>query len=138
MDKNDSYLFVYGSLLDDSNEFAVYLKQNCTFYNKGKFEGKLYDMGLYPGAIVSAGSGEYVFGSIFFVNDPRFAFKVLDDYEGFGPYQSYPNLFTRQLVSIKTADSNVDCWTYLYNLPVIGLPQIISGDYLAYLNDIRK
>lgn len=138
MEESRSYLFVYGSLLNDDNEFAVYLKQNCTFYAKGKFEGRLYDIGLYPGAIINAGSDEQVYGSIFLVNDPHVAFKVLDDYEGFGPDQSYPNLFIRQLVTTEFAEGKLDCWVYLYNLPVTGLTQIISGDYLAYKNNIGK
>ncbi|WP_259069575.1 gamma-glutamylcyclotransferase family protein [Mucilaginibacter sp. X4EP1] len=132
MDKNDSYLFVYGSLLDDSNEFAVYLKQNCTFYNKGKFEGKLYDIGLYPGAILAEGCDSYVYGSILVINNPVVAFKVLDDYEGFGTDQTYPNEFIRELVNIDITTTKLYCWVYLYNLPVDELPQIVSGDYLAF------
>lgn len=126
------YLFVYGSLLNEDNEFAVYLKQNCTFYGKGKLEGKLYDVGLYPGAIISSENDEYVYGSIFQVNDPKVAFKVLDDYEGFGPDQLYPNEFIRELVKIETTAGGMACWVYLYNLPVDGLLQIVSGDYLAH------
>jgi len=132
MDESKSYLFIYGSLLNDDNEFAVYLKQNCTFYSKGKFEGKLYDVGLYPGAILSAGCGQYVYGSIFIVNDPVVAFKVLDDYEGFGADQPYPNEFTRDFVEIEVNAVKLNCWVYLYKLPVDKLPQIISGDYLDY------
>jgi len=45
MKENNNYLFVYGTLLDESNEFAIYLKQNCSYYSKGKFRGRLYDLG---------------------------------------------------------------------------------------------
>jgi gamma-glutamylcyclotransferase (GGCT)/AIG2-like uncharacterized protein YtfP len=130
MDEKMNYLFVYGSLLSDNNEFAVYLKQNCTFYNKGKFEGKLYNIGLYPGAIAITGCGQFVYGSVFFVDDPKVSFAVLDEYEGFGADEPYPNEFIRRLLKIEIADgSKVDCWVYLYNLPVDELPEITSGDY---------
>jgi gamma-glutamylcyclotransferase (GGCT)/AIG2-like uncharacterized protein YtfP len=133
MDERMSYLFVYGSLLNDDNEFAVYLKQNCTFYNKGKFEGKLYEIGLYPGAIADTGCGLYVYGSIFFVDDPKVTFAVLDEYEGFGTDEPYPNEFIRQLVEIEMVNSTkMSCWVYLYNLPVKGLPEITLGNYLLY------
>jgi len=41
-------LFIYGTLLKDDNEHAVYLKNNSTFYSAGKLKGKLYDIGEYP------------------------------------------------------------------------------------------
>ena len=34
----NNYLFVYGTLLDDGNEFAIYLKNNCSFYAEGRFK----------------------------------------------------------------------------------------------------
>jgi gamma-glutamylcyclotransferase (GGCT)/AIG2-like uncharacterized protein YtfP len=130
MDERIHYLFVYGSLLKDGNEFAFYLKQNCTIYDKGKFEGKLYDIGLYPGAIANAGCGQYVYGSIFLVDDPIVSFAVLDEYEGFGADEPYPNEFVKQLLEIEMAGGvKMDCWIYLYNLPVGGLPEITPGNY---------
>ncbi len=109
-----NYLFVYGSLLNDDNEFAVHLKQNCTFYKKGKFEGKLFDIGLYPGATADSGCSQYVYGSIFFVDDPKITFAVLDEYEGFGADEPYPNEFIRQLVDIEIVHSKkITCWVYL-------------------------
>jgi gamma-glutamylcyclotransferase (GGCT)/AIG2-like uncharacterized protein YtfP len=131
MDERPDYLFVYGSLLNDDNEFAVYLKQNCTFYNKGKFEGKLYNIGLYPGAIAYTGYGQYVYGSIFLVDNPKITFAVLDEYEGFGADEPYPNEFIRQLIKIEIENGKkIDCWVYLYNLPVEEFPLIASGNYL--------
>jgi gamma-glutamylcyclotransferase (GGCT)/AIG2-like uncharacterized protein YtfP len=135
MDERPDYLFVYGSLLNDDNEFAVYLKQNCTFYNRGKFEGKLYDIGLYPGAIADTGNGQYVFGSIFLVDEPKATFAVLDEYEGFEADEPYPNEFIRQLMEIDMEDEKkIDCWVYLYNLPVERFQLIASGNYIEYKN----
>jgi gamma-glutamylcyclotransferase (GGCT)/AIG2-like uncharacterized protein YtfP len=129
----EKYLFVYGTLLDERNEFAVYLKKNCSFYCGGKFKGMLYDIGEYPGAIFTSKSNQYVYGVIFRLNDAVSALKMLDDYEGFGIAKPAPNEFIRDLIEIETDLGPVKCWGYLYNLPVNGLWQIESGNYLEYI-----
>ena len=133
MTSNITYLFVYGTLLDRQNEFGDYLNAKCSFYADGKFKGRLYDIGEYPGAVPVAGGSDYVYGKIFLVNDPDNVMKRLDDYEGFGANQPQPNEFTRQLVAIETADKTIECWMYLYNLPVDKIFRIASGDYLQYI-----
>jgi len=125
----DNYLFVYGTLLNGDNEFAIYLKNNCRFYANGKFKGRLYDVGEYPGAIADNQTKGYVYGGIFLIYDTERVLKQLDDYEGFGPEQEQPNLFVRDIISIDSNNGPLDCWCYLYNLPVEGLPLIASGDY---------
>ena len=91
--------------------------------------GKLYDIGEYPGAILNIESKNYVFGKIYELIDVEKVLKLLDDYEGFGPDQLQPNLFVRQLIAIETAIGGIECWVYLYNLPVEGLKLIESGKY---------
>lgn len=131
MKRTSNYLFVYGSLLDERNEFAFYLKENCSFYKKAKFKGMLYDIGAYPGATFQPGSEGFVYGSIFKMNDLEAVLRKLDEYEGFGEDQPQPNEFIRQLLYIETADKPIKCWVYLYNLPVDGLRQITSGNYFS-------
>ena len=125
-----NHLFVYGTLLNDTNEFAIYLKQHCRFYANGKFNGLLYDIGEYPGAILSADKKNFVHGSIFYISNPDETLKVLDDYEEFGLQYPQPNEFIREIVEITTNYDKVKCWTYLYNQPVKNLRQIASGRYL--------
>lgn len=127
MDNIPAYLFVYGTLLDTQNEFGAYLNQSCRFYAEGRFQGMLYDIGEYPGAV--RGSESYVYGKVFLVNDPNNVLKLLDEYEGFGPDELQPNLFVRELVPVETDKGMVECWTYLYNHPVDGLSMIGSGKY---------
>jgi gamma-glutamylcyclotransferase (GGCT)/AIG2-like uncharacterized protein YtfP len=129
MRKANSYLFVYGTLLDQENEFAAYLNQNCSFYAKGRFKGALYDAGAYPAAIFLPESSGYVYGKIFVIRTPNEVLKQLDDYEGYGTDQAYPNLFIRERLKIETAKNLIPCWVYLYNLPVDGLLPITSGNY---------
>ena len=128
----NNYLFVYGTLLNADNEFAIYLKNNCSFYATSKFKGRLYDVGEYPGAIADDQYTGYVYGSIFIMKDAASALKHLDYYEGFGPEQEQPNLFVRETIKVEIENGLISCWCYLYNLSVDGLPLIISGDYWSY------
>src|ERR1700743_3856436 len=97
----NNLLFVYGTLLNDDNEFGNYLRKNSSIYSKGKIKGRLYDIGEYPGVVLSEGD-EYVYGTIFQLNDPTSALKILDEYEGFGEDQPQPNEFVRVLAEVET------------------------------------
>ena len=123
------HLFVYGTLLDNSNRYGAYLQQHCTLVQQGKFRGRLYDIAEYPGAVSDASSDQYVHGSIYLMDDPEKILKIIDDYEGFGDDQEQPNLFLRILSPIETMDAQVVCWLYVYNLPVDGFLLIKSGKY---------
>ena len=125
-----NHLFVYGTLLNGTNEFAIYLKQHCKFYADGKFNGSLFDTGEYPGAILSADKKSFVHGSIFYMDNPDEILKVLDDYEGFGPQCPQPNEFIREIVELTSIYGSIKCWTYIFNQPVKNLRQIVSGRYL--------
>jgi gamma-glutamylcyclotransferase (GGCT)/AIG2-like uncharacterized protein YtfP len=133
MKEKSDYLFVYGTLLDERNEFGSYLKDNCSFYKKAKFKGKLYDIGEYPGAVPCAAADTFVSGKIFLMNNPDDMLKRLDYYEGFGRDQPQPNEFIRELVEVETSEKAVTCWMYLYNFPVDGHWHIVSGDYMEYI-----
>ncbi|MBS1503578.1 MAG: gamma-glutamylcyclotransferase [Bacteroidetes bacterium] len=122
-------LFVYGTLLDRSNKYGVYLKDNSTHYSNGKVQGRLYDIGDYPGAVLTSGEEEYVYGTILKLTDPEETLIVLDEYEGFGEDLLQPNEFIRVLTSAETALGIMDCWIYLYNLPIDGIKRIVSGQY---------
>lgn len=99
---------------------------------RGKIQGKLYDIGEYPGAVAYPEGEDVIVGNIVILNEPEHSLQILDNYEGFGPEQSQPNLFIRKSLPVETINGAIFCWVYLYNLPVGGFKQIISGDYLAY------
>ncbi len=130
MAASTSYLFVYGTLLNRQNEFGAYLQANCTFYADGKFKGRLYDIGEYPGAVLDESSNIYVYGKVFSLNNTNEVLIQLDAYEGYGPDEEQPNLFVRKMVSVETTGEILDCWVYLYNLPINNLLTIPNGKYL--------
>jgi len=123
------YLFVYGTLLDKQNEFGAYLNDNCTFYADGKMQGKLYDLGEYPGAVITDEKDKFIYGKIYQLNNTEKTLEILDDYEGFGPKQEQPNLFVRELTDIEISPGKIICWVYLYNLSIDGFKLIDSGIY---------
>ena len=133
MVETDACLFVYGTLLDDRNPFGSLLKNTCTFYKKGRFNGKLFDLGEYPGAIYRPNIKQFVYGNIFAMNNPAETLKMLDDYEGFGQVQPQPNEFIRQIIEVEAESKIVSCWAYLYNQCADGFWQITSGNYMEYI-----
>jgi gamma-glutamylcyclotransferase (GGCT)/AIG2-like uncharacterized protein YtfP len=132
MKEINSYLFVYGTLLQKGNKFAAYLYENSSFYGKGKVGGKLYDLGQYPGIVLHDGDDQLVYGNIHLMTNPDATLKILDLYEGISEDNTGPNEYTRKLVPVENGDNILVCWIYEYNLPVDGLKHIISGDYLEY------
>ncbi|MDR3693851.1 gamma-glutamylcyclotransferase family protein [Mucilaginibacter sp.] len=129
MKETNNYIFVYGRLLVKENEYGKHLSNNCVFHSKGKFKGKLYDIGEYPGAVYQPDEELFVYGDNFIMNDPDQTLKILDEYEGFGENEEQPNLFTRALIEAETDKGLINCRVYLYNLKTAGLRQITSGIY---------
>ena len=126
-------LFVYGTLLQPGNSFANYLKENGSFVSPGKIRGLLYDIGEYPGAVITADTDSFIYGSIFRLTNPIQNLRVIDNYEGYGLGQEVPDLYIRNEVLIETDKHIVKAWIYLYNLPVKGLRRIASGNYAEYM-----
>ena len=128
---NCQYLFVYGTLLNQQNEFGNFLHKKCELVGEGKFKGLLFNLAESPGAIEAVGNGLWVYGKIYERKDFKNLIKVLDDYEGFGNNQPQPNLFIRKLVNVYLDDKELICWIYLYNLQIIGFTRIESGIYIG-------
>ena len=129
-DKACPYLFVYGTLLDETNPYGIFLKENSAFFCEGRLNGELYDIGNYPGALLTDRPGNFVHGAVFKMNDEAEVLKELDDYEGFGDAFTQPNEFIRKLVQITTKNGILPCWIYLYNHPTSSLTRIYSGKYI--------
>ena len=126
----NAFLFVYGTLLDDDNEYAIYLKNNSSFYSEGRLRGKLYDIGEYPGVILSEETDTFVYGNILKIDRPQKVFAVVDGYEGYGTDQPRLNEFMRKLIEVETAAGVVTCWVYFYNLSTDGLFLFENGRYI--------
>jgi gamma-glutamylcyclotransferase (GGCT)/AIG2-like uncharacterized protein YtfP len=129
----NSYIFVYGTLLMQDNQYAKYLNQHCRFIGDGKISGLLYDVGEYPAAIIATTPNQYIYGSIYLMDDAESVLPVIDEYEGLSDNNPQPWEYARSLVDIETADGLLKCWMYIYNWSVDGMATITGGDYQAYL-----
>ncbi|QXV64522.1 gamma-glutamylcyclotransferase [Mucilaginibacter sp. 21P] len=127
-------LFIYGTLLNSDNEFGSYLKQNCSFVTFGHLQGQLYDLGEYPGIVISSKVDQEVYGSVFEMRDQPEILRRLDYYESVGPDEEQPNLYRREIHPVKTIRGIMQAWVYVYNRSVEYAIAIPGGDYLKYLN----
>jgi gamma-glutamylcyclotransferase (GGCT)/AIG2-like uncharacterized protein YtfP len=124
----ETYLFVYGTLRSEMHDpLHRLLEKQAFLIGAGTFQGKLYDLGRYPGAVRSRGKNDRVFGEIYRLSEPQRAFKILDAYEG--------RRFKRKKRTIHPVNGeNITAWIYLYTGSVTGRRLIASGDYVQYRN----
>ncbi|MES2751103.1 MAG: gamma-glutamylcyclotransferase family protein [Pseudomonadota bacterium] len=123
-------LFVYGTLMrSSSHPFADELSRRADLEGEARYNGRLYSVSTYPGAVGSADPGEYVFGEVYLLRDPA-VLRLLDNYEGCGPDAEVPAEYRRLLQTV-TMDSGpqVEAWVYVYNWPVDKLQRIASGRF---------
>lgn len=135
--KGSDFLFVYGTLMHEvSHEMAEFLQMHSKLYDEGYINGKLYDLGDYPGALLSHNPEDKVWGQIFQLDATEIVIPVLDEYEGYGPPYTSPYLFLRkkEMVTSKKKDM-LQCWVYLYNGAVENHIFIQHGNYLDYLKN---
>jgi gamma-glutamylcyclotransferase (GGCT)/AIG2-like uncharacterized protein YtfP len=123
-------LFVYGTLIGNSDlKIASLLNQNSTFICSGCFQGKLYDVGGYPGAVYLEGDVNKVFGNILKLDKPELVFASLDIYEEVGEQFPSPK-YVRTKIPVTSANGEImDCWVYQYSLSTENLEFIASGNY---------
>lgn len=129
---NTTFLFVYGTLLEKSNnDMSKFLNAHAEFVGKGYFNGKLYDVEEYPGAVLSKNINDKVYGSIYEISNAEKVFKVLDAYEGIDLPQTNNDLFKRVVVeAFYEGGRTVKTWVYIYNQPFHHLRLISSGRFI--------
>ncbi len=110
------FLFVYGTLLDPKNPAGQFLLSNADLFDEGNFQGKLFDLGDYPGAVESNNPEDKVYGSVFILKNEESVLRTLDEYEETGDQFAKPNEFIRKKTEIITGKKEkLFCWVYLYN-----------------------
>ncbi len=125
--RDENYLFVYGTLLKGTNHpVHRVLARHAQFVGCGNFQGNLYDLGSYPGAVASDENPDRVRGEVYRLRKPERVLRELDGYEG--------GEFRRERASIFLENGKeVRSWIYLYRGPMTGLKTIARGDYAKFL-----
>ncbi|MCI0338188.1 MAG: gamma-glutamylcyclotransferase [Acidobacteria bacterium] len=126
------YLFVYGSLRPALAPPGLrQLVQQWHRIGAAFVQGRLYDLGDYPGAILDAESELQIIGEIFELPDDETVLATLDQYEGFDCDNHDASLFVRTKCHVLLGDvRKVECWIYVYNRETTSAKLIVNGDYL--------
>lgn len=130
-----SVLFVYGTLRPQvAQESEKKLLRGSRHIGKGRFWGKLYDVGNYPGLVESWDHRDVVYGELFEVSASQL--RELDRHEGCNPEDGHE--YVRRACQVKGPGNDwVNAYVYIYNKDPNGLPLIAGGDYFAYRKSQR-
>ncbi len=127
------HLFVYGTLRRAfGHPMHRLLARHADYAGEATYQGRLYDLGPYPGVLPSDQANEEVKGELYALYPGTRADLLarLDAYEGCGPPGEA--LYRREKHVIYARDgAPVQAWVYLYNRPLTGARRIFSGDYLT-------
>lgn len=136
--KNPCYLFVYGTLRK-SFDSPIHKKiaGSAEWIGSAFIQGKLFDIGDYPGALPSTKSeGSKIKGELIRVNDEEKVMKILDEYEGFDRDNPNNSEYSRRMEQVTLENGEgVMAWVYWYNGSVQGKNMIADTDYLNYLKN---
>ena len=127
-----NHLFVYGTLMRRfGHPMHEALARCADFIGEASVQGRLYDLGRYPGLVLSYTPADTVVGELYRLRAPD-VLRVLDDYEGCAPGDPEPHEYVRRRVVVSDADGGaIEAWTYVYNRPVEQQARIASGRYEA-------
>lgn len=130
------YLFAYGSLLTGTGDRVLdrLMARACAPVGEAIMQGKLFDLGSYPGALPSSCPSDEIRGQLFLLKQPQRVLRMLDAYEGISLDTGYGEYVRHRVpVTLTATGHQVDAWVYFYAGRVTGRPRIASGDYQAYL-----
>jgi gamma-glutamylcyclotransferase (GGCT)/AIG2-like uncharacterized protein YtfP len=103
------------------------------FESEGTVQGQLFDLGNYPGLVLSRDPLDRVLGEIYRL-EPSLAeetLRQLDEYEGIRLAEPETNEYRREIVTVRLTDgSAVDAWAYVLQRAPENFLRILSGDYL--------
>jgi len=110
-------LFIYGTLHPDRAPAAIVATARLLKpFARATIQGRLYDLGAYPGVQLSSDPSGAVPGELFHLPDDPAILARLDDYEDFRPDDPSNSLFLRQRTIATLEDGTQHaCWVYTYN-----------------------
>lgn len=134
-------IFVYGTLrFSYQHPLAHQLRSEASYLGQFYFQGRLYQIENYPGAITSDDPEDQICGDLYQLNH-KGLLADLDQYEECGEGFSQPTEYLRtrkdiyRLEDIKAKKNPFWAWVYLYNHPISHQGLIQSGDFLEYIQN---
>lgn len=135
---SNDYLFVYGTLKTEGNHpLGRLLKSSARFVGKAVFQGKLYLINDYPGAVSSDNPGDVVYGEVYLLGNRKGILSQLDQYEETGAGFPEPTEYVRQKKNVRLeSGESLEAWIYLYNRATEKLQAIDSGHFTRKRDEI--
>jgi len=116
-------LFVYGTLRKGfAHPMAQRLDRKAKHKGFAYIYAQLFDLGKYPGIILSANNKHKTFGDLYLLEDTSFI-KELDEYEG-EQYQKKQTL-------VYCNEKSYQAYVYELAIPYRSFQVIPSGDYIS-------
>lgn len=127
---SSEFLFVYGTLMRGyPHPMARELAERAVYKGGATYQGRLFLVETYPGAVPSANKDDVVHGEVFRLHDLAYL-AAFDHYEACGPDASKPTQYRRVIQTVKMeSGETVETWIYLYNWPTSQLMRIASGRF---------
>jgi gamma-glutamylcyclotransferase (GGCT)/AIG2-like uncharacterized protein YtfP len=126
-------LFVYGTLRRSLDGKPHPFLSECEYVGEAYFNGKIYDLGAFPGAMLSDNPNDLVKGEVYRLHQPEPLLAALDLYEG---AVGLDRLYRRELAEVVLEDGcRIGAYIYIFNHSVNGYTRIESGDYVEYLRE---
>lgn len=121
-------LFVYGSLRRDAaGSVHPLLGPDARWQGNARYQGCLYRVADYPGAVPSQERSDTVHGELYALPEPDAVWPALDAWENCAPHAE-PAEYRRAQVEVCLTDgSRGTAWIYLYARPIEALARIDSG-----------
>ena len=133
-------LFVYGTLRRAVGAPAYQLfSAHADHVDDGYVSARMYDLGDYPGVVLSADDSERVYGELYALRTPEPTLALLDRYEGVaGTRGSAPAQYRRLEVPVTSQHKGVrTAWIYECLLDIGDRARVPTGDYLDFLRHRR-
>lgn len=131
MTETTDILFVYGTLRPAFGHPAHrLLAEGAERIGCGWLQGRLYEVSVYPGAVLSDDPADRVVGELYRLTDPAAMLARLDYYEEAAEKFPPPREYRRCRVTVRLDEGrSVTAWVYLYNRSTENLRPIPGGDY---------
>lgn len=105
--------------------------KSAEFIGHAAYQGKLYNIGAYPGVVPSNQPSDRVQGEVYRLLMPTLTLQRLDRYEECGAGFPKPAEYVRKIQPVQLMnDEIISAWIYLYNRPVRGRQRLPSGDFM--------
>jgi gamma-glutamylcyclotransferase (GGCT)/AIG2-like uncharacterized protein YtfP len=107
------------------------LASGAELVGPARVEGRLLDLGSYPGAVLVPGCGTLIHGELYRLSAPERVLPLLDRYKGCTDGSAGSPEFRRERHPVMREDGSLRvAWIYLYCRPAGRLAPIPGGDYL--------